>query len=412
MLKKFAKTLFLPVIIFIFAASVSAWDDVGHKLSAYIAWQQMTPAVREKVIKILLSAPEDSDLSVLYPPDSRSDAAKQRELFMVAAYWSDIVRDRKFKNRFEKYHHSNWHYSDTFWTNENGQVKILPNPNEDGGKAVEKLYDFEKVLKDSGASDADKAVAIAWILHLGGDIHQPLHTSARITEFEPKGDQGGNLFLLTPKDTPREKQENLHWFWDSIVKRSVLRQTDACDSDYLPPIAAQMMKKYPLAKMQNRLELGQFDKWQQESFRIATSEFFPPTLIRFQAPSEKYKKRAFEIGQQQIALAGYRLGAMLNQIFGGQTVAQTDSLKTQACHIIRVVSYPVTKIIDPQNPPKNRICLLNVCPPDKGMVSRPMTAKMINGKVVYREYDVVKVFENADEARKYAQENGILDVNF
>ena len=77
-----------------------------------------------------------------------------------------------------------------------------------------------------------------------------------------------------------------------------------------------MMKKYPFAKMQNRLNLGKFDVWQQESFKLATTEVFPPTLIRFQMPTENYKKNAFKISQEQIALAGYRLGAMLNQIFG------------------------------------------------------------------------------------------------
>jgi hypothetical protein len=314
MSKNFVGSLVLLLCVFIFASPVWAWDGTGHKIVAYIAWQQMSPAAREKAIKILLSAPEDSNLSAFYPQDSRSTAAKQQELFMIAAYWADIIRDQKFKERF-KYHHGNWHYSDTFWTMENGQVKLIPNPNEDGGKALEKLFDFEKVLKDPDAKDSEKAIALAWILHLGGDIHQPLHTSARVTDVEPKGDQGGNLFLLTPKDTPREKQRNLHSFWDGIIGATIPRQNDAPDAIYLPPIAAKIMKKYPVAKMQSRLELGKFDKWQQESFKLATTEVFPATLIRFQAASAAYKKRAFTISEEQIALAGYRLGAMLDQIF-------------------------------------------------------------------------------------------------
>jgi hypothetical protein len=316
MLKKFIKKLVLLTIVFIFVSPAVAWDSVGHKLSAYIAWQQMTPAVREKVIKILLNAPEDSDLSALYPQDARSEAARQQELFMIASYWSDMIRDRKFKNRSDKYHHSNWHYSDTFWKMENGQLKILENPNEDGGKAVEKLFDFDKVLKNPNASDADKAIAIGWVLHLGGDIHQPLHTSARVTDLEPKGDQGGNLFLLSPKDAPRENQMNLHWFWDSIIGRVEKRKNDAPDAIYIPAIGKKIMKKYSFAKMQNRLNPGKFDQWQQESFKLATTEVFPPTLIRFQMPSASYTKKSFNIAEEQIALAGYRLGAMLNQIFG------------------------------------------------------------------------------------------------
>jgi hypothetical protein len=314
MSKNFVRNLVLLLFVFVFTSPVWAWDGTGHKIVAYIAWQRMSPAAREKVIKILQSAPEDSNLGAFYPQDSRSTAAKQLELFMIAAYWADIVRDQKYKERF-KYHHGNWHYSDTFWTMENGQVKLLQNPNEDGGKALEKLFDFEKVLKDADAKDAEKAIALAWILHLSGDIHQPLHTSARVTELEPKGDQGGNLFLLTPKDTPREKQENLHSLWDRIIGITIPRQNDAPDAIYLPAIAAKIMKKHPFAKMQNRLELGKFDKWQQESFKLATTEVFPATLIRFQPATSAYKKRAFAISEEQIALAGYRLGAMLDEIF-------------------------------------------------------------------------------------------------
>ena len=60
--------------------------------------------------------------------------------------------------------------------------------------------------------------------------------------------------------------------------------------------------------MQNRLEIGQFDKWQQEGFQVASTKLFPPTLTRYETPSEAYKKQAFQIAQEKIALAGYRLG--------------------------------------------------------------------------------------------------------
>jgi hypothetical protein len=318
MLKTVAKIVLILLPILSFTSSVSAWDDAGHKISAYIAWQRMTPQAREQAAKILLASPPDADLSVFYLQDSRSEAAKKRELFMISATWADIVRDRKFKERYDKYHHGNWHYSDTFWSSTNGKIEYLKEA-EEGGKAVEKLYDFVKVLGDSGESNEEKPIALAWFLHLAGDIHQPLHTSARVTELEPKGDQGGNLFLLTPKDTPRDKQVNLHWFWDSIVGRNIPRKNDACDSDYLPPIAEAMMKRYPFAKMRNRLALGQFDQWQKESFVRNPSEVFSADLIRYEMPSEKYKRKAMRVAEEQLTLAGYRMGETLNQIFGGTT---------------------------------------------------------------------------------------------
>ena len=310
---------FLFLIIFLSSVSDTvAWNDAGHKTIAYIAWQQMSPAAREKAFNILMSAPEDADLSVFYSQDSRSQDVKRRELFMLAATWSDIVRDRKFKNRFEKYHKSNWHYDDTFWTTENGQIKILPNPGAEGGVAVERLQEFDKLLRSATATDEEKAIALAWVLHLGGDIHQPLHTSARVTEFEPKGDQGGNLFLLTPKDTPRERSENLHWFWDSILGRIIARN-DMSDAEYISLLGEMMMRKYPPAEMQNRLKLGDFNEWQKEGFRLATTDVFSADLIRYETPSSKYRRNAFRVAEEQMALAGYRMGTMLNQIFGGQT---------------------------------------------------------------------------------------------
>ncbi len=316
------KNLFAIAVNFVLAFSVSAWDDTGHKLTTYIAWEQMSSAAREKAFKILMSAPEDAHLSVFYLQDSRSAAAKQREFFMLASTWADIVRDKDFKNRFSKYHKSDWHYADTFWSNASGKVEVLKDFAEPKGKAVEQLFAFDKLLRDAAAADADKAIALAWVLHLGGDIHQPLHTSARVTQYDPKGDQGGNLFMLSPKGAKGDERVSLHWYWDSIVKRNIPRVSDACDSDYLPPIAQAMMKKYPAAKMQNRLKLGKFDEWQQEGFQITSTKLYPASLKFGEMPSENYKKMAFEIAEEQIALAGYRLGAMLNQIFDNQTLTR------------------------------------------------------------------------------------------
>jgi osmotically-inducible protein OsmY len=318
------KILLILVIAAIFVSPVSAWDDTGHKLAAYIAWEQMSPQAREKAIKILLSAPEDSDLSVFYLQDSRSAAAKQRELFMIASTWADIVRNKDFKNRYAKYHHGTWHYLDTFWREVNGKIELVPELESDKENAVERLFAFDKLLHDASAADADKAIALAWILHLGGDIHQPLHDSARVTEYDPKGDQGGNLFMLSPKEAKGEDRLNLHWYWDSIIGRNIPRVNDACDSDYLPAIAQQMMRKYPLTKMRGRLKIGKFDEWQKEGFQIASTKLYPPSLKLGEMPSESYKKQAFEIAQEQIALAGYRLGEMLNQVFGGQELTGTE----------------------------------------------------------------------------------------
>ena len=71
--------------------------------------------------------------------------------------------------------------------------------------------------------------------------------------------------------------------------------------------------------MQNRLETGNFRQWQLEGFKLATTDVFSSDLIRYETPSAKYRRNAFDVSEQQMALAGYRLGTMLNQIFAGQT---------------------------------------------------------------------------------------------
>lgn len=399
------RILVLFVAVLAFSSSAFAWNDVGHKISAYIAWQQMSPEARVKTVALLLKAPEDAGLAQLFPQDSRSQTAKEREFFMTAAYWADIVRDRNFPLR-NKYHRGNWHYSDTFWRLEDGKVTFLPNPNEDGGKAVEQLFEVEKTLRSETASDAEKAIALAWFLHLAGDIHQPLHASARVTELEPKGDQGANLFLLTPKDTPRDKQMNLHWFWDSIINRVIERKDDAADSAYLPPIAESMMNSYPYGNYGLRLKLGAYGEWQKESLEIATTDVFPTSLRREEMPSKDYVKKAFRISEERIAYAGYRIGAVLNSIFG----SPASSSIQPPCKIIRRIPYPVTKTRSEIK--GTEIALLDLCPPDKGMVARPMTSLMIDGDIKMFEYDVVRIFKNEKEARDFAEKNGIKDIGF
>lgn len=291
----------------------NAWDETGHKLTAYIAWQQMRPDVRENVVKILLAAPEDAQLSTFYMPyGSQSEEARRRDFFMIAATWADIIKDRNFDARFKKYNNSNWHYFDTMWTVTDGKVSFVTST-EDLGKLMEKLADFDKVIRGS-ASNPDKAIAIAWLEHLIGDLHQPLHTSGRIYGDETKGDQGGNLFALTPKGTTRDKADNLHRFWDSAIGRSIPNASDTCDSAYIEPIGQTIMRAFPYTKLQSRLSAGKYDVWEKESVEISTTEVYKG-LTRYEAPSEEYKKRALSIAQERIALAGYRMGELFNEVF-------------------------------------------------------------------------------------------------
>ncbi len=314
-------------IMFIFATVVPvfAWHDAGHKLTGYIAWQRMTPQAREAAVRILRAAPEDSQIAALYsiygfqPID-----VKKMEFFIWVPTWADAIRERTFPVRYRKYHHSNWHYYDTFWRSENGKV-VFVTVSEEGGQALPQLKASERTLRDPNATDADKAVALAWFLHLAGDLTQPLHNSARVTDREPKGDQGGNLFLLTPEGTPRESQLNLHSFWDGITIRSVPLKQGQCELDYLSDLGGRMMKRHRYEDFAARLQIGNYEAWHKDGLDLAISSVFTPDLKRFEMPSPKYQKAAFELSQKQITLAGYRIADTLNSVFAAAPPASNPT---------------------------------------------------------------------------------------
>jgi len=298
-----------------------AWDENGHKITAYIAWQRMTPEVREKAIKLLLSTPEDAQLSTFYSGyGSRSQEMRQRDFFMLAATWPDIIRDKSFTTRFSKYAHGDWHYADVFWQEEDGKAVPVTDA-APSGHALEKIAEFEKLMRSS-ATDAEKGFAVTWLVHLIGDMHQPLHASSLVSKYNAKGDQGGNLFFLTPKGTPRDKQENLHWFWDSIVVRYEPNTKDQCDDDYLVPIADTIMNLYPYDKLKSRLDDGKYESWEKESYAISTTEVYKGVTFG-KLPSDEYKKKAFQISQERLALAGYRIADLFNTVLTTPAAAES-----------------------------------------------------------------------------------------
>jgi hypothetical protein len=98
--------------------------------------------------------------------------------------------------------------------------------------------------------------------------------------------------------------------------RAIPNEDSECDQDYIDPIARDIMKKYPFSKMGSRLALNDPERWKRESFEISSSRVYTPDLKRNEMPSAAYKKMAMKIAEERLALAGYRMGALFNQIFG------------------------------------------------------------------------------------------------
>lgn len=286
-----------------------AWDALGHEVIALIAWEHMRPETRAKAVELLKAAPADADLANLLPNDGRPLAERERELFLRASTWPDIVRDEAFTARREKYHQSNWHFTNFFWElDENGQPRDIDRLRPQDVNIVERLHALERSVADPGRDASLRALDLAWILHLGGDIHQPLHASARVTATEPEGDRGGNLFKLDHKD-------DLHWYWDSLLSKVYREKRSETRMARVERVARLIQEHHPRSSF-TTLEPGQYEAWAAKGFATSKS-FVYKNVERGRTPGRSYRKAAFEVAEPAVALAGYRLAEMLDRTLGG-----------------------------------------------------------------------------------------------
>ncbi len=293
-----------------------AWDAVGHKTVTRIAWDNMRPQTRNRVIALLKAAPADSDLRKLMPPESLPPEIRNREFFMAASNWADVIRDQAFPERQARYHHPTWHYCDYFWEQTASGPKDRPDLRPDAENAMERLQLIRWMLGDDARPDEERAIELAWLLHLAGDVHQPLHCSARVTEIESKGDQGGNLFKLEEKMPDKPFQYNLHSYWDGIVGRVMPKQMNESEIDYIGRVAQQIEAKHSRESLQSGFRPGEFSVWVIEGFVTSKTKLYPASLRQLEIPSPEYQSSAWQIAEPALAMAGYRLAETLDRLFG------------------------------------------------------------------------------------------------
>ena len=138
-------------------------------------------------------------------------------IFQQAATWPDIIRKQK---QFDR---PAWHYIDIPQyldpSDEAALAKRLPvNIATDypGNVPNEKYNVIQAIalcraMLNSKAGPEIKSQAYCWLIHLVGDIHQPLHSTALFSvDHFPKGDKGGNEIKLA-------KGKNLHSLWDNLL---------------------------------------------------------------------------------------------------------------------------------------------------------------------------------------------------
>lgn len=310
------------ILALLLPQSAFAWDSTGHELVARIAWENMTPTTRQQAIALLRKAPQDACLlDLTHGGGTPSDP--DRELFMLAATWPDVVRPRDEDDERPciRFHRREFHFINFFWEGTSGGTgQNSPDDREDipvpEPNAIEELKLFRPSVAcgtpQCSTPAEERALMLAWMLHLVGDIHQPLHTSARVAQGGTEGDQGGNLFKLGTGRNAR----SLHSFWDGIVKNSDPQRAGERNLAYLDRLAAGIMTENPRASFSAQLQNIDFNAWALEGFATTKAQVYPSSLRRNRRPSDAYQQMAFNTSKKAIALGGYRLALLLNQMFG------------------------------------------------------------------------------------------------
>jgi hypothetical protein len=293
------------------ATPAYAWDNFGHRLVARIAWDNMTPQARARAISILRNAGSDTGLRGTVTGTLTQQ--QQIELFVFAATWADEVRDTANALRMEKYHHPYRHYVDTFWRQDTDFGPIQAVDRRPEGDLLRDAPRLQQWL--AGGSAQERALGLAWVIHLVGDIHQPLHASGRMTPRDPWGDGGGNTFVA---DTTREGRltRSLHSVWDGIMTASLQRQSGESDAAFLARSAREVAARNPRSEFPGELGQRDFRQWADSSVALAKRAVYRAPLVRDQAAPAAYRTAAFQAAEPRVALAGYRLADLLNRTLG------------------------------------------------------------------------------------------------
>jgi S1/P1 Nuclease len=136
-------------------------------------------------------------------------------LFMQAARWPDDIRRTD-----QQYHRGPWHYINWPFKPDGQPASVQPRDAEPVNilTALAENEAFVKNANDPG----QKAIALAWLFHLVGDIHQPLHAAQIFTVDYPNGDKGENEICI--RVTQDGQPMNLHRFWDGATYRKPHRR--------------------------------------------------------------------------------------------------------------------------------------------------------------------------------------------
>jgi hypothetical protein len=268
----------VTVFMICMAFCSNAWNAMGHQLVAQIAYDHLTPEARK-----------------LFNQYNRSyNTVSPTKNFITASTWLDSIRSQDI----------HWfdllHYIDIPFSRDE-----TPLPSKDKQNALLGIKHARAVLSSSKSSRADKGLSLRILIHVIGDIHQPLHTATEISKKYPQGDLGGNLFFLGKNSIG----ENLHQYWDRgggiLLGKSQSKQ--------VKHTAKLLEKKWSCKQAMLQKKPSQ---WINSSHNIALNQVY--TIAPNTIPDQSYQLNTQNITQKQIHKAGCRLAFVLNQIAAAQ----------------------------------------------------------------------------------------------
>ncbi|GFE91642.1 S1/P1 nuclease [Steroidobacter agaridevorans] len=284
-----------------------AWSRPGHMVSAAIAYDELSAQDRRIVERVVALAEKHPDRGAFEVAIGRAKGEERgRRIFLELARWPDDTRG-------SIHDHPTWHYWSRPIVDKSSPPAKLPEDVPEGA-AYEAFALNLSVASDPRASASERAVALAWIFHLVGDIHQPLHSVSQVSKRFPEGDRGGSLqFVLDPVAA---EPVSLHWYWDDRVSR-----------DGEPELAMErgedLMRRVPRSqfRLQPFKSATEFSEWARESYQLATTLAYGPDLRASDsaktAPEQpkRYLDESLQVAEQRLTLAGYRLTEVLRWAF-------------------------------------------------------------------------------------------------
>lgn len=252
------KNIVLVCSILLVSPRAYSWGKIGHRVVGEIAERNLDSSAK-KGIKELLDG---------------------ETLARVANYPDEIRSDRKYD------YTGPWHYTSI----PTGKTYFDQKRNKDGD-IIDALFRMDEILKDPKKSKEDKAFALKFMVHLVGDLHQPLHVG--LAE-----DRGGNSVRVKWFKT----ESNLHTIWDeNIIDFQQLSYTEY--TDFLNRYTKDEMKEF---------SKGHFLNWAKESQDLRSIVYDTGGSENL---SYEYQYKTKPVIEERLRKAGIRLASVLNNIF-------------------------------------------------------------------------------------------------